>query len=266
MTAPTELRILTLNTWGFRWPLGRHRDLRLSRLSAHLRTTPYDLVALQELWGSSSDHLAASGLRWVEPQGPPHRGPRRDAHGLGLKVRPGLRAERVRLGLFSRGSGFDLLKSKGFEVATVTVEGTPVHVVNTHLQASPRAARVRRHQLDELLAAAEGLAGPVILAGDFNLFRHGSEDRAAHAALGAHGFHDASEALDRPEPTWRTANPYVPKSQGDERFDRVYLRKGVRPCGTRVSLVPRTSRVLVDDAAPLSDHEAVSVTVALQPG
>jgi endonuclease/exonuclease/phosphatase family metal-dependent hydrolase len=264
MSATHRLRLLTLNTWGFRWPLGRHRDVRLARLSAHLRTNPYDLVALQELWGSSPARLGPSGLRWVDGDGPPARAYRRDAHGLGLQVRAGLAAARVRIGLYSRSAGFDRLKTKGFEVATVSVGETPVHVVNTHLQAGARAAHVRRHQLDELLAAADALAGPVILTGDFNLFRHGAEDRAAHAALGAAGFHDASEALDRPEPTWRTANPYVPKSDADERFDRVYLRNGLRPDGTPVDLVAEDVQVLVDHAAPLSDHEALSVTLALR--
>ena len=263
MSALSRLRLLTLNTWGFRWPLGRDRDLRLSRLASHLRVSDYDVVALQELWGSSPARLAGSGLGWVGQDAEVARRHRRDAHGLGLKVRPGVGAERTHVESFAAGASFDLLKSKGFEIAHVDVGHTRVAVVNTHLQAGPRFARVRRHQLAQLLTAVAGLAAPVVLTGDFNLFGDSHEDRAAHAELAGAGFVDASETLDRPEPTWRSANPYVSPSDPDERFDRVYLRDGAGEGGPR--LVARDIAVLVDHAAPLSDHEALAVTIAVAP-
>lgn len=261
MTTAT-LDIFTLNTWGFRWPLARDRDARFSRIAAHLAEGRYDAVAMQELWGSSPHALETEALSWVGEDAELPRGFRRNDSGLGFKVRRSAvassQAVRRVVHAFRKAAGFDRLKRKGFFGIDLQAEGIgPVTLLNTHLQAGEKAARVRRHQLDELLEAAEGIDNPIVLCGDFNLFRGSAEDRAAHRALGLAGFIDASEAIDRPEATYLTSNPYVPVADGDQRFDRIYLRDGLVD-GHRVHLVPSDVRVVVDHAAPFSDHEGVA--------
>lgn len=265
-----SLHILTLNTWGFRWPLAKDRDVRFARIRQHLQGSRYDAVAMQELWGSSPAALRNTGLEWAWDDATMPKGLRRNDSGLGFKVRKGLvrGAGVVRrvAQAFRRAAGFDRLKTKGFQMVDVHAAGAgPVTLVNTHLQAGEKAALIRRQQLDEMLGALDAVSTPVVLCGDFNLFQSGHEDRAAHRALNLAGFLDASEAIDRPDPTYLTSNPYVPVSDGNQRFDRIYVRDGHHE-GRRVRLVPEDVRVIVDHRAPLSDHEGVAAKLSLRYG
>lgn len=264
------LDILTLNTWGFRWPLARDRDVRFARIRDHLATHRYDAVAFQELWGSSPQALGRTGFDWVGDDLDLPRGLRRNDSGLGVKVRDGLTkgasAFKRIARAFKRATGFDRLKNKGFQMVELPV-GTLGHVtlVNTHLQAGEKEAHIRRLQLHEMLEAVESIRTPVIVCGDFNLFRASVEDRAAHRSLQLAGFLDASEAIDRPEPTYLTSNPYVPKTEGNQRFDRIYTRDGFSE-GCRLRLVPADVRVIVDHTAPLSDHEGLAARIRVTAG
>jgi endonuclease/exonuclease/phosphatase family metal-dependent hydrolase len=261
------LDILTLNTWGFRWPLARDRDVRFARIREHLAANRYDAVALQELWGSSPGALGRTGFNWVGDDSDLPRGLRRNDSGLGVKVRDGLSkgasAFKRMARAFKRATGFDRLKNKGFQMVELPI-GALGHVtlVNTHLQAGEKEARIRRSQLDEMLEAVESVRSPVIICGDFNLFRDSAEDRAAHRSLHLAGFLDASEAIDRPEPTYLTSNPYVPKNEGNQRFDRIYMRDGLGE-SCRLRLVPADVRVIVDHSAPLSDHEGLAARIRI---
>jgi endonuclease/exonuclease/phosphatase family metal-dependent hydrolase len=267
MTTAT-LDILTLNTWGFRWPLAKDRDLRFARIRQHLATHRYDAVAFQELWGSSPTALGDTGYAWVGDDAQLPRGLRRNDSGLGFKVRDSLSrgadAMKRMAQAFRRAAGFDRLKRKGFQTVELPAGDLGrVTLVNTHLQAGANEAAIRRSQLDELLAAVETIATPVVLCGDFNLFRDSDEDRAAHRSLFAAGFVDASEAIDRPEPTYLSSNPYVPTQEGNQRFDRIYVRDGAHD-GQRLRLRPADVRVIVDHAAPLSDHEGVRARILVE--
>ncbi|MCC6621768.1 MAG: endonuclease/exonuclease/phosphatase family protein [Deltaproteobacteria bacterium] len=265
-TASATLDILTLNTWGFRWPLARHRKARFGRIQQHLREASYDVVALQELWRGAPEVLGDTGMAWAGREGQTARKTRMVDSGLGVKVRRGfersVQAVMTLVRSFARHSGFDRAKHKGIFGVELAIDNIgPVTLVNTHLQASRGAARVRRTQLDEILAAVDTISTPVILCGDFNLFDAHHEDRAGHRSLGGAGFHDASETIDRPDATYLTKNPYVGGSE-DERFDRIYLRDGV--ChGQKVRIVAESVKVIVDHGAPMSDHEAVAARLRL---
>lgn len=265
-TASATLDVLTLNTWGFRWPLSRHRKARFGRIQQHLRETPYDLVALQELWRGAPEALGDTGLAWAGREGQTQRGTRMVDSGLGVKVRRGVeRSVQAVKGLvrsFKRHAGLERVKNKGIFGVEVPVDSIgPVTFVSTHLQASRGGARVRRTQLDDILEAMDGVSTPIILCGDFNLFADDHEDRAGHRSLVGAGFHDASETIDRPDATYLQKNPYVGGSK-DERFDRIYLRDGY--CHERkVGLVAESVHVIVDHGAPMSDHEAVAARVRI---
>lgn len=268
MTSTTAtFDMLTLNTWGFRWPLARHRKQRFARIAEHLRETPYDVVALQEMWAGARTALGETGLAWTADEAQRERGTRMLDSGLAVKVRRGVdasvRAVRGLVRSFKQHTGWDRVKTKGILGVEVPVgEVGVVTVVNTHLQAERKHARVRRSQLDEILAAVDAVETPVILCGDFNLFGDLAEDQAGHASLSRSGFRDASETLDRPHATYLARNPYVGGATPDERFDRIYLRDGVTQ-GRRARLSADSVKVIVDHAEPMSDHEAVAARVRL---
>jgi len=262
------LDMMTLNTWGFRWPLARHRATRFDRLQRHLSEDQYDVVLLQELWAGAKTALGDTGMVWTGEDAQTQRGVRMVESGLGVKVRRGLSrsvgAVRELVRSFSHHRGWDRVKTKGiFSVEVQTSQG-PVTFVNTHLQAQENQARIRRTQLDEVLEALDQTRTPVVLAGDFNLFDRNAEDRAAAASLERHGFRDASLSLDRPDATYLSANPYVPE-RDDHRFDRIYLRDGARAAdGRRVRLTAESVHVIVDHTAPFSDHEAVAAKIRIE--
>jgi len=263
MTTAT-LDMMTLNTWGFRWPLARDRKSRFARIAAHLAEDHYDVVLLQELWAGARQALGHNGMEWAADDSQTTRGVRMEESGLGVKVRRGLgRSVATVKGLvrsFRQHRGWDRVKTKGIIGVDVQTEACgPVTFINTHLQAQEQHAKIRRSQLDEILAAADGVRTPVVLCGDFNLFDHSAEDRAGHDSLERHGFRDASLLLDRPDATYLGKNPYV-GGRSDFRFDRIYLRDGWAG-DTRARLGAESVRVIVDHKAPFSDHEAVAARI-----
>lgn len=261
------LDMMTLNTWGFAWPLARHRRSRFERIRDHLKRERYDVVLLQELWGGAREALGDCDMSWSGLDAQVERRVRPTDSGLGIKVRRGLErsVDSVR-GLvrsFTRHRSWDRVKSKGIVGVRVdTPDCGPVTFINTHLQAEKRHARIRRSQLDEILEAIDTVKTPIVLAGDFNLFDSSKEDRAAHRSLERHGFSDASLLVDRPDDTYLGDNPYV-GGNNDHRFDRIYLRDGWHD-GKRVRLDAESVRVIVDHAAPLSDHEAVAARLRVR--
>lgn len=264
MTTAT-LEMMTLNTWGFSWPLARHRTSRFKRIAAHLRDGQYDVVMLQELWGGAREALGDDGMHWATNDSQVERGVRGVESGLGVKVRRGVERSVASVkGLvrsFKQHRGWDRVKAKGIVGVEVSTENGPVTFVNTHLQAQAQHGKVRRSQLDEILEAVDGLRTPVVLAGDFNLFDDSKEDRAGHASLEKHGLRDASLLIDRPDATYLRKNPYV-GGQSDYRFDRIYLRDGWRD-SQRVRLAAESVHVIVDHHAPFSDHEAVAARICV---
>lgn len=260
MTTAT-LDLMTLNTWGFAWPLARDRKRRFARIASHLSEDRYDIVLLQELWRGARSTLGESGMVWVAEESQTDKGVRPTESGLGFKVRRGLeRSARTVRGLvraFKHHRSWDRVKTKGLVGVEVhTGAAGPVTFVNTHLQAGEAHAKVRRSQLDEILEAVDAVETPVVLCGDFNLFDTSAEDRAGHSALERHGFRDASLLVDRPDATYLRGNPYV-GGDSDHRFDRIYLRDG-RGRSARVHLGAESVRVIVDHHEPFSDHEAVA--------
>ena len=110
---PQTLSVMTLNTWGFRWPLARDRALRFGRISTHLRGAAYDIVALQEMWGGARRAMGTTALSWLKrPLSLARRGMRMQDSGLAVKLRQEFESgARVRTDLthaFSRGVGWDL--------------------------------------------------------------------------------------------------------------------------------------------------------------
>lgn len=204
--APHHLDVVTLNAWGLPAPLAPHRRSRLRAIARWLDHVDPDVVALQEVWRGAVPHLPVPLARADEP----------GDDGLGIVDNPDVRV----LGAlrFSRARGFDALKRKGALAVEVTTDAVPVTVVVTHLQAGRGKANgaVRAAQVDQLIAWAAELPGPLVLLGDLNLVDGDVHDQAAADALAAAGLVDIGPDAGG---TYRDSA---------DRYDRILLRDGPR--------------------------------------
>ena len=44
------LKLLSINIWGFKWPMSEDKDLRVARIVEFLQSSDYDIVFTQENW------------------------------------------------------------------------------------------------------------------------------------------------------------------------------------------------------------------------
>lgn len=252
-----KLNIMTLNVWGFSWPLARDRNLRYGRINKHLSLTHYDIVALQEVWTNAS-RIIAGGLWWVKrPEEFRLRGLRISDSGLGLLVSEKLRDSTRPLAAdgFARHRGWDRVKNKGYYIAIVDCPDGPFLVCNTHLQAGRGHAAIRLGQIQEICDFLSSYELPCILLGDFNLEE---EEEHSVALLNRAGFFDTAATLEQAELiTCSVQNPYNPKSQHPARYDRVYYKDGPNSHWITHSLA------IVAADPPFSDHELVTAELSL---
>ncbi len=237
-----ELDVLTYNTWGLPSPIAKQRKQRIPAIGEWLDEQAFDVVGLQEVWRGAMPLLRIRGLFAANS----------DQGDSGLAMVTGHDVKRSRVVHFRDARGIERFKRKGVLASTMDVSGWgSLAVWNTHLQASnsERSARVRRGQIDQLLAEAERTAAPMVLMGDFNLYDDNSEDQVTDARLAAAGFVDVAAA------TGTGAGTYPGVA---DRFDRVYVRDGDERC-----LAPKRTEVL-QEAAPMSDHLPVRAVVELR--
>ena len=232
------LVVSSWNTWGLPAPMSKDRKARFERIDKDLEAPEADLIALQEVWGGAKPllprvHLIAreedSGLAFVSP-----KRTLRD-----MSFHP-----------FVVNGRFEGWKTKGVLAAVSELaDGTDLMVVNTHFQAgrSERWARNRASDTDVLLAAVEGWAGPVLVAGDFNFYSESAVDADNAERLWDAGFADIAETLGAVTITY-------PRER--ERFDRIYLRGGDDVC-----LQPLDLDVHDYQGLRLSDHRRVMATI-----
>ncbi|MEZ3182731.1 sphingomyelin phosphodiesterase [Streptomyces pimonensis] len=203
------LRVLTTNTMLLPsfitdgWAQDRRGEL--------IGSAPYlsgnDVVVFQELFDNSASEILLDRL-----EGHPHRTPvvgrsksgwdeTRGAYsslapedgGVAIASRWPI-TRRIQY-IFEDECGTDALSQKGFAYARLDVDGRPVHVVGTHLQADDalcgggQAARVRASQLSEMRSFVDELRlpveEPVLFVGDLNVDRHSDEYPAMLQTLDA---------------------------------------------------------------------------------
>jgi endonuclease/exonuclease/phosphatase family metal-dependent hydrolase len=237
----TRLSVATLNTWGLPAPAASDRRGRLPLIASWLSERSYDVAGLEELWEGARRWFPLADL--VLPQ-------QRGDSGLALVT--SWPVTRSQSHVFTYERGFDKLKAKGLLTAEVEIEGTPVLVGVTHLQAggSPRHAAVRALQIVEILSFLQEHQSdtmPVVLMGDFNLYDKLDTDDHSRRTLEAAGFLDAAQATGTHDGTY----PGYP-----DRFDRIYVRDH-----ESMALVPEQSEVV---RKGFSDHHAVEATLRLE--
>jgi endonuclease/exonuclease/phosphatase (EEP) superfamily protein YafD len=241
-----DVQLATANIWGLPAPLSwPPRHVRFARVGEYLRhggRGPLDVVLLQEHWRLPGRPHVLSDLGLVAPCA--HDGD----SGLALYTRHPV-LERVH-GTFRTPAArmLDALWSrKGWQRVVVDVDGVRVAILNTHLEAYPwpKHARVRADQIDELLALADRVPGPVVLAGDFNVYADVASDRSGLARIAAAGFVDVVATFD--------TTPTYDRGSECERFDRVFVR-GLQCTAAHVDMHAR-----------LADHRPVVVELVPEP-
>ena len=128
---------------------------------------------------------------------------------------------------------------RGIAVAQLRVRGTLLGVVGFHLSLVPER---RLREMTEVLAATDGLRGPVVLAGDLNETERGAAWRAARD----HGFADPAATSGRPSRS----------DQPRRRIDALLVR------GALTVLTHGDPGVPLELQAAASDHRGVLAEMA----
>lgn len=216
-------------TFNLKWGRAIDRAADLFRRPGPLRDA--DVVVLQEMDRPGAERLAgALGMSWVYVPSAVHPVPKQD---FGVAVLSPWPLEEPRKLLLPHQNRFRKLR-RSAAVVTLRSPLGPVRVYGVHLE-SPAGAwdRVRRDQARVVLADAQGFAGPVIVAGDFN-------GRAGPRLLADAGFSWATEAVKN------TAGPFD--------FDHV-LARGLCPAGPGAAAA-------AEDETDASDHDPVWAVLA----
>ncbi|MGI5491700.1 endonuclease/exonuclease/phosphatase family protein [Microtetraspora malaysiensis] len=228
----------TLITYNIRMGFGLKGRLDLDRIAGWARAQHPDVVLLSEVdrgWMLNGGHddlariAAGLGMRYYfAPAADPLWG---DALLTNLPVRQ----------IVSHPLGrHDYPTGAQAQAIVLTVGGTEVGIVNTHLQAPPGQAPEAAAIVRALAQPRGGTARPVLLAGDLNT----TPDDPAMRVLTAAGLSDPLLALGDP--------PTSPADAPTERIDHVLLSPGLRAVEARVPRVP------------FSDHLPIVVRLRLE--
>ena len=261
-SAPAEeLRLLSYNTHGLPgWVARDAPEQRLPAIAAELER--YDLALLQEDF-AYHDRLLSQlrATRVLRGNGRRSSCPICSGSGLTLvSTLPAGTLAEVTQQAYGRCAGWlgganDCLATKGFQLARIELpSGARLHLAHTHLDAGRSAAdrAVRRQQLALLAEAIRARvgAGALVVAGDLNLDAAQAEDAALLTDfLRALGLQDSG--AHPPEGShWKVLDYLLVRSGPDAQLS-------VHEAGedTRFQL----------DGAPLSDHPAIFVKLAVEP-
>jgi endonuclease/exonuclease/phosphatase family metal-dependent hydrolase len=220
------LRVVTFN---LKW--GRHVDRAADLFRRPGPLHDADLVVVQEVSPAGTERLArALGFAYVYVPSAVHPVPKQD---FGVALLSPWPLEEPRKLLLPHANRFRKLR-RSAAVATLRSPLGPVRVYGIHFESPAGASnRVRRDQARAVLADAEGWAGPVLVAGDFN-------GRAGPRELASAGFCWATEAVKN------TAGPFD--------FDHV-LARGLCPAGSAAAAA-------AEDETDASDHDPVWALLA----
>jgi endonuclease/exonuclease/phosphatase family metal-dependent hydrolase len=250
--------VLTYNVHGLnRLVVDDDPEARMPAISSRLNA--YDVALVQESW-DYWDALASQATHPVRERG---NGPNPGTFfltGLASFARPAFRAvSRGSLGACAGwlGGANDCLADKGYlRLRLVLANGVAVDFWNLHLDAGDsdddRAARAA--QLESLAAHMAELsgAGPVVVAGDFNL----SADEPKDQAL-LERFRDALQLRDSGA-----------RSAGDGRFAHKHIDYILYRAGAGAELEPvdaGEAREFSDREKTLSDHPALFARMRVTP-
>jgi|GEM_PF-5106186 len=187
--SPLRISLLTWNIWGLPFALGfgSKAPWRYAAIAEKLKSSTYDVVALQEMWDRKTDVI-------LHQAGFPYAAKGRKMHGLRdssglltLSRYPIIAAETL---AFSRKSGIERFVNKGALFTRVALPtGQHLDIYNVHLASAPEglnhlftsgaaAAHIRAAQIEQLdgwINSRRVANIPVILIGDFNTIEESHE-------------------------------------------------------------------------------------------
>jgi endonuclease/exonuclease/phosphatase family metal-dependent hydrolase len=262
-TTTPRIRVASLNVWALAEPLSQDVAERMFLIGEALANLNADLVALQEVWTADAGRsLEASG----RAAGLPHAwngGERVGGSGLMVLSRwptePARFAPFLTRGLPQRIWHGDYWGGKGLCHLRVQSPAGPIEFVDTHLHAQydedgfPEYYTHRMGQVVQLSSALDGIAVPVIAAGDFNMLPDSDEYRVL---AGTSGLRDAAREARNEQATSLGSNVYNGDQKRDARIDYLYVRDGAAQ-GIRVAQIERSfdaETTLNGSPANLSDH------------
>lgn len=178
-----ELSFLSYNTWlmpGLFMTAHKPRR-RVHAIAKYLKNNPRDIIGLQEVFTRRSYRKLSKVLlkEGFYSTGRPNNIRRFLSSGLMIFSKHPILAEKFQR--FSACSGDDCLSSKGLLAALINVDGKPLYVVNTHLQAggSPKRTAARTKQILQFKRFLENeffdLDAPIVIMGDFNVDKSHSQ-------------------------------------------------------------------------------------------
>jgi len=256
-----QLRLLTLNVWGFPTPVSRIPDARMRAIGERLPEFALDAAAFQEVWTPSGrTELVAAGQR----AGLEHSWYRDDLtsnSGLLILSRWPMREIRFEpftlCGLPQRLTHLDYYGGKGFVSAVLDTPEGELQLLNTHLHAAYGTVgfgdEYLGHRMAEIIEIALAVAlskRPVALLGDLNAYPYRDELNVLRHTT---GLKDVARAVQREQATILPRSPFRPKENAPgPRIDYVLARSG-----TQLGLAPVDAQRVFEENF---EHEGQTVT------
>lgn len=211
----------------------------------------YDLIGIQEDWMLENHDLLLSG------SGFPHNDyfdevlDDSKVYGAGLTWLSNHALQNIEHHFYDDCHGTvdnasDCLASKGIQQATITMDGSTITILNTHLEAGngDTDQGIRQAQIEHIISL--DVKTPVILMGDFNLHPEDDADLAILEQLESiGGFQNACWVLDCPEPN---------------HIDQIWFRSNESISLTALSW-SRPTDFVDDNGVPLSDHPPIAANI-----
>ncbi len=208
----------------------------------------YDLVGLQEDWIEDNREIwiEGAGFEHIDVFDTPLDAEKVYGSGLSLLSKHPLRESKQ---VYYHGcngyidSASDCFASKGVQIASVTMGDSPLHILNTHLEAGNNEvdSDIRSDQIDTIITETNRLEGAVILMGDFNLEPNDPIDMEMLDRLSEVGLSHACWELDCAEPN---------------HIDQIWYRSGDTLTLTLDSW-EHPSHFIDADGVDLSDHPPI---------
>lgn len=241
-----QLRLLTLNVWGFPAPVSRIPDARMRAIGERLPEFALDAAAFQEVWTPSARaELVAAGQR----AGLEHSWYRDDLtanSGLLILSRWPMREIQFEpfavCGLPQRLTHLDYYGGKGFVSAVLDTPEGELQLLNTHLHAAYGSVGFEDeyigHRMAETVEIALAVAlseRPVALLGDLNSYHYRGELNVLRHTT---GLVDVARAVGHEQATIVPDSPFRPEENAPgPRIDYVLARSG-----TQLGLAPVDAR------------------------
>lgn len=263
-----QLRLLTLNVWGFPAPVSRVPEARMRAIGERLPSLELDAAVFQEVWTASARaELIAAGKR----AGLIHSWARHKTlqnSGLLILSRWPMRDIRFQLfalcGLPQRVNHADFYGGKGFVSAVLDTPEGEFQLMNTHLHAAYGSIGFADEYVGHRMAEAVELAleialspRPIALLGDLNSYHYRGELNVLRHTT---GLVDVARAARNEQATIVPNSPFRPKENPPgPRIDYVLARSG-----KDMGLEPVSAMRVFDDnfdvdgeLATYSDHAGV---------